>query len=126
MPAGNPEPIRQRASDAARRRSAHPATLGLDPVLVALDYGEIPIRVGRELAERVQRAEYYAPSAPGLRQSSEMSELGIQSRSRDVTGELLRPATGASAAGGTNWINRDFAAALGQTVGRSENRPTCP
>jgi hypothetical protein len=75
MPAGNPEPIRQRASDAARRRSAHPATLGLDPVLVALDYGEIPIRVGGELAERVQRAEYYAASAPGLRQSSEMSEL---------------------------------------------------
>ena len=61
MPVGNPEAVRQRAV-AARQRSGLPATPGLDPVLVALSRGELPIRArsGGELAERVGRAEDYA------------------------------------------------------------------
>jgi hypothetical protein len=62
MPARNPEAVRQRAIDAARRRSGQPATPSLDPVFVALNHGEIPLRArtGGELAERVRRAEDYA------------------------------------------------------------------
>ena len=62
MPARNPEAVRQRAIDAARRRSGQPASPGLDPVFVALNHGELPVRarsVG-ELAARVRRAEDYA------------------------------------------------------------------
>jgi hypothetical protein len=62
MPARNPEAVRQRAIDAARQRSAQPATPSLDPVFVALNHGELPVRAqsGGELAERVRRAEDYA------------------------------------------------------------------
>jgi len=62
MPARNPEAVRQRAIDAARRRSGRPATPSLDPVFVALNHGELPTRArtGGELAERVRRAEDYA------------------------------------------------------------------
>ena len=62
MPARNPEAVRRRAIDAARRRSGQPATPSLDPVFVALNHGELPIRarIGGELAERVRRAEDYA------------------------------------------------------------------
>jgi hypothetical protein len=62
MPARNPEAVRQRAIEAARRRSSQPATPSLDQVFVALNHGELPVRarsVG-ELAERVRRAEDYA------------------------------------------------------------------
>jgi hypothetical protein len=62
MPARNPEAVRQRAIDAARQRTGRPATPRLDPVSVALNHGELPIRArsGGELAERVRRAEDYA------------------------------------------------------------------
>jgi WhiB family transcriptional regulator, redox-sensing transcriptional regulator len=62
MPARNPEAVRQRAIAAARQRTGRPATPSLDPVFVALNHGELPIRArsGGELAERVRRAEDYA------------------------------------------------------------------
>jgi WhiB family redox-sensing transcriptional regulator len=62
MPARNPEAVRQRAIDAAHERSGRPATPSLDPVFVALNHGQLPIRArsGGELAERVRRAEDYA------------------------------------------------------------------
>jgi hypothetical protein len=62
MPARNPQAIRQRAAEAARQRSGRPATPSLDPVFVALNHGQLPIRAhsGGELAERVRRAEDYA------------------------------------------------------------------
>jgi hypothetical protein len=62
MPARNPEAVRQRAVEAARQRTGHPTTPALDPVFVALNHGELPVRArsGGELAERVRRAEDYA------------------------------------------------------------------
>jgi WhiB family redox-sensing transcriptional regulator len=62
MPARNPEAVRQRAMAAARQRSGQPVTPSLDPVFVALNHSEIPVRArsGGELAERVRRAEDYA------------------------------------------------------------------
>ena len=62
MPARNPEAVRQRAIDAARQRSGRPATPSLDPLFVALNHGELPVRArsSGELAERVRRAEDYA------------------------------------------------------------------
>jgi hypothetical protein len=44
MPARNPEAARRRAIEAARQRSGRPATPSLDPVFVALNHGELPIR----------------------------------------------------------------------------------
>jgi hypothetical protein len=57
MLARNPEAVRQRAMEAARQRTGRP-----DPVFVALNRDELPIRArsGGELAERVRRAEDYA------------------------------------------------------------------
>jgi hypothetical protein len=62
MPTRNPQAVRQRTADAARQRSGQPATSSLDPVFVAFNPGELPIRArsGGELAERVRRAEDYA------------------------------------------------------------------
>jgi hypothetical protein len=62
MPARNPEAVRQRAIEAARLPSGQPAILSVDPVFVALNHGELPVRArsGGELAERVRRAEDYA------------------------------------------------------------------
>jgi hypothetical protein len=62
MPARNPEAVGQRAIEAARQRSGRPATPSLDPVFVALNRNELPVRArsGGELAERVRRAEDYA------------------------------------------------------------------
>jgi WhiB family redox-sensing transcriptional regulator len=62
MPARNPQAVRQRAAEAARQRSGRPATPRVDPVFVALNHGELPVRArsGGELAERVRRAEDYA------------------------------------------------------------------
>jgi hypothetical protein len=62
MPARNPEAVRQRAAEAARQRTGRPATPSLDPVFVALNHDELPVRArsGGELAERVRRAEDYA------------------------------------------------------------------
>jgi hypothetical protein len=59
MPARNPEAVRQRAIDAAHKRSGQPATPSLDPVFVALNHGELPVRArsGGELVERVRRGE---------------------------------------------------------------------
>jgi len=62
MPARNPQAVRQRAIEAAHKRSGRPATPSLDSVFVALNHGELPVRArsGGELAERVRRAEDYA------------------------------------------------------------------
>jgi hypothetical protein len=62
MPARNPEAVRQRAIEAARQRTGRPATPGLDPLFLALNHDELPVRArsGGELAERVRRAEDYA------------------------------------------------------------------
>jgi hypothetical protein len=62
MPTRNPQAVRQRAVEAARQRSGRSATPSLDPVFVALNRGEVPVRArsGGELAERVRRAEDYA------------------------------------------------------------------
>jgi AraC-like DNA-binding protein len=62
MPARNPQAVRQRAAEAARQRSGRPATPDLDPVFVALNHRQLPVRArsGGELAERVRRAEDYA------------------------------------------------------------------
>jgi hypothetical protein len=62
MPARNPEAIRQRAIEDPRKRSGPPATPTIDPMFVALNTGELPVRArsGVELAERVRRAEDYA------------------------------------------------------------------
>jgi hypothetical protein len=62
MPARNPEAVRQRAIEAARQRSGRPSTPSLDPVFVALNHRELPVRArsSGELAERVRRAEDYA------------------------------------------------------------------
>jgi hypothetical protein len=59
MPARNPEAVRQHAIDAARQRTGRPATSDLDPLFVALNHDELPVRArsGGELAERVRRAE---------------------------------------------------------------------
>jgi hypothetical protein len=50
------------ARNAVRQRHGRPATPALDPVFVALNHGELPVRArsGGELAERVRRAEDYA------------------------------------------------------------------
>jgi hypothetical protein len=62
MPARNPEAVRQRAIEVARQRSGRRATPSLDPVFVALNHGQLPVRArsSGELAERVRRAEDYA------------------------------------------------------------------
>jgi hypothetical protein len=62
MPARNPEAVRQRAIEATRQRRGGPATPSLDPVFVALNRDELPVRArsGGELAERLRRAEDYA------------------------------------------------------------------
>jgi hypothetical protein len=62
MPARNPQAVRQRAVDAAHKRRGRPAIPSLDPVFVALNHGQLPVRVrsGGELAERVRHAEDYA------------------------------------------------------------------
>jgi hypothetical protein len=62
MPERNPEAVRQRAIEAAHQRSGRPPTPSLDPVFVALNHDELPVRArsGGELAERVRRAEDYA------------------------------------------------------------------
>jgi WhiB family redox-sensing transcriptional regulator len=67
MPARNPEAVRQRAIDAARQRHPQPPVSGLDPVFVALNRGELPIRARshQELAARVRRAEDYAALGAG-------------------------------------------------------------
>jgi hypothetical protein len=61
-PARNPEAVRQRAIETAHKRSGRPASPSLDPMFVALNHGELPVRArsGGELAERVRRAEDYA------------------------------------------------------------------
>jgi len=62
MPARNPQAVRQRAAEAAHKHTGQPAMASLDPVFVALNHGELPVRAGSggELAERVRRAEDYA------------------------------------------------------------------
>lgn len=46
MSAGNPEAVCQHAIDAARQRTGRPAIPSLDPVLVALNHGELPVGWG--------------------------------------------------------------------------------
>lgn len=44
MPARNPDAIRQRAIDTARQRTSQPDTPSLEPVFVALNHGQLPVR----------------------------------------------------------------------------------
>jgi hypothetical protein len=44
MPARNPQAVRQRAIEAARQRTGRPASPSLDPVVVALNRDEVPVR----------------------------------------------------------------------------------
>jgi hypothetical protein len=62
MPACNPKAVRQRAIEAAHQRTGRQPMPSLDPVFVALNRDEVPIRArsGGELAERVRRAEDHA------------------------------------------------------------------
>jgi hypothetical protein len=59
MPARNPEAIRQRAIAAASQRSGPPAAPTLDPVFVALNSGQLPLRRGPQAEQgmRLHRAE---------------------------------------------------------------------
>jgi hypothetical protein len=59
MPAHNPEAVRQRASAAASQRSGPPTALPLDPVFVALNPGQLPVRRGLQAEQggRLRRAE---------------------------------------------------------------------
>jgi hypothetical protein len=59
MPARNPEAVRRRAVEVARRRSGQPATPPLDPVFVALNRGQLPASRGphAEQGLRLRRAE---------------------------------------------------------------------
>jgi hypothetical protein len=44
MPAHNPEAVRQRAMEAAHQHRGRPVTPDLDPVFVALNRDELPVR----------------------------------------------------------------------------------
>jgi hypothetical protein len=85
MPARNPEAVRQRAIEAARHRSGRAATPSLDPVFVALNRDELPVRArtDHELAERVRRAEDYA--ALGARVVVVVVELHSESHATKPT-----------------------------------------
>jgi hypothetical protein len=85
MPARNPEAVRQRAVDAAHKRSGRPVTPDLDPAFVALNRDELPVgaRSGGELAERVRRAEDYA--ALGARVVVVVVELHSESHAAKPT-----------------------------------------
>ena len=62
MPARNPQAVRQRAIDAAHKRSGRLAIPSLDPVFVALNPGALPARERSpaELFQWVRRDEEYA------------------------------------------------------------------
>jgi WhiB family redox-sensing transcriptional regulator len=82
MPARNPETIRRRAIDAARRRSGQPAPPTLDPVFVALNPGALPARAKpeAELYQWVRRDEEYATLGANV-----VVELNSESRARQPT-----------------------------------------
>jgi hypothetical protein len=114
MPARNPEALRQRAAEAAHQRSGRPATLSLDPVFVALNHGELPVRArsGGELAERVRRAQDYA--ALGARV---VVELHTESHAAKPTTRRGRSLAAPTAA--TGWP-------ASAPAGPSAARPTAP
>ena len=82
MPARNPETVRQRAVEAARRRSGQPDRPGLDPVFVALNPGALPARErsSAELYQWVRREEQYATLG-----ASVVVELYSESHARQPT-----------------------------------------
>jgi hypothetical protein len=82
MPAHNPEAIRRRAVDAARRRKGQPAPPTLDPVFVALNPGTLPARAKpeAELYQWVRRDEEYATLGANV-----VVELNSESRARQPT-----------------------------------------
>jgi hypothetical protein len=62
MPARNPQAVRQRAIEAAHKRTGRPTAPPLDPVFVALNPGALPAREQSpaELYQWVRRDEEYA------------------------------------------------------------------
>ena len=82
MPARNPDAVRQRAIDAARKRSGQPATPALDPVFVALNPGALPARSRSpaELYQWVRREEQYATLGANV-----VVELYSESHARQPT-----------------------------------------
>src|SRR5215211_4935952 len=82
MPARNPEAVRQRAIDAAHQRTGQPATPSLDPVFVALNHSEIPVRARSEaeLFQWVRREEQYATLGANV-----VVELYSESHARQLT-----------------------------------------
>jgi len=82
MPARNPEAVRQRAIDAARKRGCQPATPSLDQVFVALNPGALPARARpeAELYQWVRREEQYATLGANV-----VVELYSESHARQPT-----------------------------------------
>jgi hypothetical protein len=82
MPARNPEAVRQRAIQAARRRRGQPATPALDPVFAALNPGALPARERSpaELYQWVRRDEQYATLGANV-----VVELYSESHARQPT-----------------------------------------
>jgi WhiB family transcriptional regulator, redox-sensing transcriptional regulator len=82
MPARNPEAVRQRAIDAAHKRSGRPAIPSLDPVFVALNPGALPARERSpaELFQWVRRDEEYATLGANV-----VVELNSESHARRPT-----------------------------------------
>jgi WhiB family transcriptional regulator, redox-sensing transcriptional regulator len=82
MPSRNPEAVRQRAIDAAHKRSGRPAIPSLDPVFVALNPGALPARERSpaELFQWVRRDEQYATLGANV-----VVELNSESHARRPT-----------------------------------------
>jgi hypothetical protein len=82
MPVRNPEAVRRRQIDAARRRSGQPAPPTLDPVFVALNPGALPARAKpeAELCQWVRREEQYATLGANV-----VVELNSESHARKPT-----------------------------------------
>jgi hypothetical protein len=82
MPARNPEAVRQRAIDAAHKRTGRSATPSLDPVFVALNPGALPARERSpaELYQWVRRDEEYTTLGAKV-----VVELNSESRARRPT-----------------------------------------
>ena len=82
MPARNPQAVRQRAIDAAHKRSGRPAIPSLDPVFVALNPGALPARERSpaELFQWVRRDEEYATLGANV-----VVELNSESHARRPT-----------------------------------------
>jgi len=97
MPTRNPEAVRQRAINAAHKRSGQPATPTLDPVFAALNPGALPARAKpeAELYQWVRRDEEYATLGANV-----VVELNSESRAASPPPGLGRSSDGPTAAAG--------------------------